>query len=250
MSSIRHPEKRNNKETSQIKKPDWLRVRVSGSKKFLETKKILSESKIVTVCEEANCPNLSECWSKKHATFMIMGDTCTRGCAFCDVKTGKPNKLDPLEPLKISKAVKELNLNHVVITSVDRDDLEDGGANHFKEVVLETRKNNPQTTVEVLTPDFLRKGNAFKKVLEASPDVFNHNIETVPSLYLNVRPGSRYFASIKLLESSKKIKPNIFTKSGLMVGLGENKNEILQVCLLYTSPSPRDLSTSRMPSSA
>ena len=158
-----------------------------------------------------------------------MGDTCTRGCAFCDVKTGKPNKLDPLEPLKISKAVKELNLNHVVITSVDRDDLKDGGANHFKEVVLETKKNNPNTTIEVLTPDFLRKGNAFEKVLEASPDVFNHNIETVPSLYLNVRPGSRYFASIKLLESSKKIKPNIFTKSGLMVGLGENKNEILQV---------------------
>ena len=158
-----------------------------------------------------------------------MGDTCTRGCAFCDVKTGKPNKLDPLEPLKISKAVKELNLNHVVITSVDRDDLEDGGANHFKEVVLETKKNNPNTTIEVLTPDFLRKGNAFEKVLEASPDVFNHNIETVPSLYLSVRPGSRYFASIKLLESSKKIKPNVFTKSGLMVGLGENKNEILQV---------------------
>ena len=160
---------------------------------------------------------------------MIMGDTCTRGCAFCDVKTGKPNKLDPLESLKISKAVKELNLNHVVITSVDRDDLDDGGANHFKEVVIETKKNNPNTTIEVLTPDFLRKGNAFEKVLEASPDVFNHNIETVPSLYLTVRPGSRYFASIKLLELAKKIKPNVFTKSGLMVGLGENKNEILQV---------------------
>ena len=160
---------------------------------------------------------------------MIMGDTCTRGCAFCDVKTGKPNKLDSLEPLKISKAVYDLGLNHVVITSVDRDDLEDGGAEHFKDVILETRKINPNTTIEVLTPDFLRKGDSFKKVLEASPDVFNHNIETVPSLYLTVRPGSRYFASIKLLESAKKIKPNIFTKSGLMVGLGEKKEEIIQV---------------------
>ena len=160
---------------------------------------------------------------------MIMGDTCTRGCAFCDVKTGKPGKLDILEPLKISKAVKELKLNHVVITSVDRDDLKDGGANHFRDVVMATKKENPKTTIEVLTPDFLRKGNAFKKLVEASPDVFNHNIETVPSLYLTVRPGSRYFASINLLESVKKIKPEIFTKSGLMVGLGESKNEILQV---------------------
>ena len=158
-----------------------------------------------------------------------MGDTCTRGCAFCDVKTGKPNKLDEFEPFKISKAVKELNLNHVVITSVDRDDLKDGGANHFKRVIEETKKNNPNTTIEVLTPDFLRKGNSFEKVLEASPDVFNHNIETVPSLYLTVRPGSRYFASIKLLESAKRIKPDVFTKSGLMVGMGENQNEILQV---------------------
>ena len=160
---------------------------------------------------------------------MIMGDTCTRGCAFCDVKTGKPGQLDPFEPLKIAKAVKELNLNHVVITSVDRDDLKDGGANHFKNVVLETKKNNPKTTIEVLTPDFLRKGDSFKRVLESNPDVFNHNIETVPSLYVKVRPGSRYFASIKLLDSVKKNKPNIFTKSGIMVGLGENKNEIIQV---------------------
>ena len=158
-----------------------------------------------------------------------MGDTCTRGCAFCDVKTGKPNKLDPLEPYKISKAVKELNLNHVVITSVDRDDLDDGGSNHFKDVVLETKKNNPNTTIEVLTPDFLRKGDSYKKVLESSPDVFNHNIETVPSLYPIVRPGSRYFASLKLLESVKKIKPQTFTKSGLMVGLGEKKEEVIQV---------------------
>ena len=160
---------------------------------------------------------------------MIMGDTCTRGCAFCDVKTGKPGKLDSLEPLRISNAIKELNLNHVVITSVDRDDLSDGGANHFKKVILESKKNNPNTTIEVLTPDFLRKGDSFKKIVEAKPDVFNHNIETVPSLYLSVRPGSRYFASIKLLENVKKINSKIFTKSGLMVGLGENKNEILQV---------------------
>jgi len=229
MTKNRHPEKINKPFNPIKKKPNWIRSKILDTKVFFKTKEVVNQSGLNTVCQEANCPNITECWSKKHATFMIMGDTCTRGCAFCDVKTGKPNKLDPLEPFKISKAVKELNLNHVVITSVDRDDLEDGGANHFKEVVLETRKNNPQTTVEVLTPDFLRKGNAFKKVLEASPDVFNHNIETVPSLYLSVRPGSRYFASIKLLESSKKIKPNIFTKSGLMVGLGENKNEILQV---------------------
>ena len=229
MTKSRHPEKINKPFNAIKKKPNWIRSKILDTKVFFKTKEVVNQNGLNTVCQEANCPNITECWSKKHATFMIMGDTCTRGCAFCDVKTGKPNKLDPLEPFKISKAVKELNLNHVVITSVDRDDLEDGGANHFKEVVLETRKNNPQTTVEVLTPDFLRKGHAFKKVLEASPDVFNHNIETVPSLYLSVRPGSRYFASIKLLESSKKIKSNIFTKSGLMVGLGENKNEILQV---------------------
>ena len=229
MTKSRHPEKINKPFNPIKKKPNWIRSKILDTKVFFKTKEVVNQNGLNTVCQEANCPNITECWSKKHATFMIMGDTCTRGCAFCDVKTGKPNKLDPLEPLKISKAVKELNLNHVVITSVDRDDLKDGGANHFKEVVLETKKNNPQTTIEVLSPDFLRKGNAFEKVLEASPDVFNHNIETVPSLYLNVRPGSRYFASIKLLESSKQIKPNLFTKSGLMVGLGENKNEILQV---------------------
>ena len=229
MTKSRHPEKINKPFNPIKKKPSWIRSKILDTKIFFKTKEVVNQNGLNTVCQEANCPNITECWSKKHATFMIMGDVCTRGCAFCDVKTGKPNKLDPLEPLKISKAVKELNLNHVVITSVDRDDLEDGGANHFKHVVLETKKNNPNTTIEVLTPDFLRKGNAFEKVLEASPDVFNHNIETVPSLYLSVRPGSRYFASIKLLESSKKIKPNVFTKSGLMVGLGENKNEILQV---------------------
>ena len=229
MSSIRHPEKRNNKETSQIKKPDWLRVRVSGSKKFLETKKILSESKIVTVCEEANCPNISECWQKNHATFMIMGDTCTRACAFCNVKTGLPDKLDVFEPYKISQAVKKMNLSHVVITSVDRDDLDDGGAEHFAKTINAIRKTSPETTIEILTPDFLKKENALEKILKDYPDVFNHNLETVPRLYLSIRPGARYFNSLKLLNDVKDKNSNIFTKSGLMLGLGEKKNEIMQV---------------------
>ena len=229
MSSIRHPEKRNNKETSQIKKPDWLRVRVSGSKKFLETKKILSESKIVTVCEEANCPNISECWQKNHATFMIMGDTCTRACAFCNVKTGLPDKLDVFEPYKISQAVKKMNLSHVVITSVDRDDLDDGGAEHFAKTINAIRKTSPETTVEILTPDFLKKEDALEKILKDYPDVFNHNLETVPRLYLSIRPGARYFNSLRLLNDVKDKNPNIFTKSGLMLGLGEKKNEIMQV---------------------
>ena len=229
MSSIRHPEKRNNKETSQIKKPDWLRVRVSGSKKFLETKKILSESKIVTVCEEANCPNISECWQKNHATFMIMGDTCTRACAFCNVKTGLPDKLDVFEPYKISQAVKKMNLSHVVITSVDRDDLDDGGAEHFAKTINAIRKTSPETTIEILTPDFLKKEDALEKILKNYPDVFNHNLETVPRLYLSIRPGARYFNSLRLLNDVKDKNPNIFTKSGLMLGLGEKKNEIMQV---------------------
>ena len=229
MSSIRHPEKRNNKETSQIKKPDWLRVRVSGSKKFLETKKILSESKIVTVCEEANCPNISECWQKNHATFMIMGDTCTRACAFCNVKTGLPDKLDVFEPYKISQVVKKMNLSHVVITSVDRDDLNDGGAEHFAKTINAIRKTSPETTIEILTPDFLKKENALEKILKDYPDVFNHNLETVPRLYLSIRPGARYFNSLKLLNDVKDKNSNIFTKSGLMLGLGEKKNEIMQV---------------------
>ncbi len=229
MSSIRHPEKRNNKETSQIKKPDWLRVRVSGSKKFLETKKILSESKIVTVCEEANCPNISECWQKNHATFMIMGDTCTRACAFCNVKTGLPDKLDVFEPYKISQVVKKMNLSHVVITSVDRDDLDDGGAEHFAKTINAIRKTSPETTIEILTPDFLKKENALEKILKDYPDVFNHNLETVPRLYLSIRPGARYFNSLKLLNDVKDKHSNIFTKSGLMLGLGEEKNEIMQV---------------------
>ena len=229
MTKPRHPEKVNKPYNPIKKKPDWIRSKILDTQTFFKTKAVVNKNNLHTVCQEANCPNITECWSKKHATFMIMGDTCTRGCAFCDVKTGKPGQLDPFEPLKIAKAVKELNLNHVVITSVDRDDLKDGGANHFKNVVLETKKNNPKTTIEVLTPDFLRKGDSFKRVLESNPDVFNHNIETVPSLYVKVRPGSRYFASIKLLDSVKKNKPNIFTKSGIMVGLGENRNEITQV---------------------
>ncbi|MDB9796078.1 lipoyl synthase [Pelagibacteraceae bacterium] len=225
----RHPEKIKNTLYPLKKKPDWIRSKITNSQIFFKTKNIVNKNKLTTVCEEANCPNITECWSKKHATFMIMGDTCTRGCAFCDVKTGKPTVLDSTEPFKVSKAVKELGLNHVVITSVDRDDLEDGGANHFKEVIAEVKKNNITTTVEVLTPDFLKKGNAYKKVLEARPDVFNHNIETVPSLYLKVRPGSRYFTSIELLKLVKIDKPNIFTKSGIMLGLGEKKDEIIQV---------------------
>ena len=225
----RHPEKVKNTPSPIKKKPDWIRSKIVNSQIFFQTKQVINKNNLVTVCQEANCPNITECWSKKHATFMIMGDTCTRACAFCDVKTGKPGALDPFEAFKISNAVKELNLNHVVITSVDRDDLTDGGANHFKQVVNEVKKNNPNTTVEVLTPDFLRKGNSYEKVLETDIDVFNHNIETVPRLYLKVRPGSRYFASIDLLKSVKEKKPNLFTKSGIMVGLGETKDEIIQV---------------------
>ena len=226
---IRHPEKENKPINPIKKKPDWIRSKLSNSKEFFLTKTIVNNNNLVTVCQEANCPNITECWSKRHATFMIMGDTCTRACAFCDVKTGVPGKLDPLEPVKIAEAVKKLNLRHVVITSVDRDDLEDGGSNHFFEVINQIRKINSNTTVEVLTPDFLRKGESYKKVLEAKPDVFNHNIETVPSLYLKVRPGSRYFSSLELLKNAKNFDKNIFTKSGIMLGLGENRDEVLQV---------------------
>ena len=226
---IRHPEKINNPIYPIKKKPNWIRSKLINSREFFLTKTIINNNNLVTVCQEANCPNITECWSKRHATFMIMGDICTRACAFCDVKTGKPRNLDPLEPFKISSAVNKLNLKHVVITSVDRDDLYDGGSNHFYEVITVTRKNNPKTSIEVLTPDFLRKGEAYKKVLEANPDVFNHNIETVPSLYLKVRPGARYFSSLELLKSAKTINKKVFTKSGLMVGLGEKKDEILQV---------------------
>ena len=225
----RHPEKENKPINPIKKKPDWIRSKLTNSKEFFLTKTIVNNNNLVTVCQEANCPNITECWSKRHATFMIMGDTCTRACAFCDVKTGVPGNLDPLEPVKIAEAVKKLNLKHVVITSVDRDDLDDGGSEHFYDVINQTRKSNPNTTIEVLTPDFLRKGEAYKKVIDAKPDVFNHNIETVPSLYLKVRPGSRYFASLELLKNAKKIDKNIFTKSGIMVGLGETRDEIFQV---------------------
>ena len=225
----RHPEKVNNPINPIKKKPNWLRTRILDTQNYFKTKEIINKKKLYTVCQEASCPNISECWSKKHATFMIMGDTCTRACSFCNVRTGKPNFLDHLEPYKIAQATKELNLKHVVITSVDRDDLKDGGAEHFSKVILETRKINKETTIEVLTPDFLRKGDSYKKIVSVKPDVFNHNIETVPSLYRKVRPGSRYFESVNLLKSVKQINKTIFTKSGIMVGLGETKNEILQV---------------------
>ena len=215
---IRHTEKIKKASNPIKKKPKWIRSKISNSQNFFLTKNIINKNNLNTVCQEANCPNIAECWSKKHATFMIMGDICTRACRFCDVKTGKPKSLDSLEPIKIAEATKELNLKHVVITSVDRDDLNDGGANHFLKVIKETRRLNKNTTIEVLTPDFLRKGNAYKKVVEANPDVFNHNIETVPSLYLKVRPGSRYFASLELLKSAKKTNNKIFTKSGIMLG--------------------------------
>ena len=198
----RHPEKINKPSNPIQRKPSWIRVKLTNSLIYGDTKKIVKDNNLHTVCEEAGCPNISECWSKKHATFMIMGDTCTRACAFCNVKTGLPNPLDKNEPLRVAKATKDLNLNHVVITSVDRDDLPDGGAEHFVETISEIRKSNPKTTIEILTPDFLRKGDVFKKVVDAKPDVFNHNIETVPSNYTKVRPGSRYFQSINLLKTS------------------------------------------------
>jgi len=226
---VRHPEKINNPDNPIKKKPDWIRTRIIDTQNYFNTKAIINKKNLHTVCQEASCPNISECWSKRHATFMIMGDTCTRACSFCNVKTGKPTFLDLSEPLKIAQATYELKLKHVVITSVDRDDLPDGGANHFFKVITETKKMNKETTIEVLTPDFLRKGDAYKKVVNANPDVFNHNIETVPSLYRSVRPGSRYFASVNLLRSVKEINKKIFTKSGIMLGLGETRDEIVQV---------------------
>ncbi|MEE3165457.1 MAG: lipoyl synthase [Pseudomonadota bacterium] len=229
MSKLRHPEKQKNQETEILRKPEWIRARIPSSDNFKETKKILNTLNLVTVCEEASCPNIGECWSKKHATFMVMGDTCTRSCAFCNVKTGIPEDLDPFEPYRVSKAVKEMGLNHVVITSVDRDDLSDGGADHLAKTILAIRRYSPKTTIEILTPDFLRKEGALEIVLEAKPEVFNHNLETVPRLYLDIRPGARYFNSLKLLNDAKKSMPKLFTKSGIMLGLGEEKNEIMQV---------------------
>jgi lipoic acid synthetase len=225
----RHPEKAHRPDQEVLRKPDWIRVRAPTSRGYLETREIVKSNRLVTVCEEAGCPNIGECWDKKHATFMIMGEICTRACAFCNVATGLPTALDPDEPANVAKAVEQMGLNHIVITSVDRDDLPDGGARHFAEVIRAIRKRSPGTTIEVLTPDFLRKEGALEIVVEARPDVFNHNLETVPSNYLTVRPGARYFHSIRLLQRVKELDPAMFTKSGIMVGLGEERNEVLQL---------------------
>ena len=225
----RHPEKANRPETPILRKPDWIRVKAPGSPIYAETQKIVRENKLVTVCEEAGCPNIGECWSKKHATFMVMGDTCTRACAFCNVKTGMPDPLDVGEPTRVADAVFRMGLSHSVITSVDRDDLADGGALHIAQTVLAIRKLSPATTIEVLTPDFLKKSGALELVVEAKPDVFNHNLETVPGLYLKIRPGARYFHSLRLLERVKELDPQMFTKSGIMVGLGETREQVMQV---------------------
>ncbi len=225
----RHPEKVNRPESAVLRKPDWIRVKAPGSPVYKETQQIVRENGLVTVCEEAGCPNIGECWSKKHATMMIMGEICTRACAFCNVRTGLPGPLDPHEPENVAKAVEKLGLEHVVITSVDRDDLADGGAQHFADVILAIRARNPRTTIEILTPDFLRKDGALEIVVAAKPDVFNHNLETVPSKYLKVRPGARYFHSIRLLQRVKELDSTMFTKSGIMVGLGEERNEVLQL---------------------
>jgi lipoic acid synthetase len=229
LRALRHPEKRERPESAIPRKPDWIRVKAPNSKGFAETRAIVKEHGLHTVCEEAGCPNIGECWTQKHATFMIMGDTCTRACSFCDVKTGIPGALDPAEPDKIADSIAKLGLNHAVITSVDRDDLADGGAAHFAQVIRATRARSPNTTIEVLTPDFLRKPGALELVVAARPDVFNHNLETVPRLYLTIRPGARYFTSLRLLQHAKEIDPASFTKSGLMVGLGETREEIMQV---------------------
>ncbi len=228
-AAVRHPEKAHRPDQAIARKPDWIRVKAPGSPQYNATRAIVKEHKLVTVCEEAGCPNIGECWEKKHATFMIMGDTCTRACAFCNVKTGLPNALDAHEPDNVADSVAKLGLSHVVITSVDRDDLDDGGAEHFARTIRAIRARSPGTTVEILTPDFLRKPGALEVVVEARPDVFNHNLETVPSKYLTVRPGARYFHSIRLLQRVKELDPTIFTKSGIMVGLGEERNEVLQL---------------------
>lgn len=218
-------------ETKQrrLAKPDWIRVKAPQSKGYQNTRKLARELKLNTVCEEAACPNIGECWEKKHATFMILGSVCTRACAFCNIKTGQPDLLDPHEPDNLAEAIATLGLQHAVITSVDRDDLPDGGAEHFVQCISKIRKRSPNTTIEILTPDFMRKPGALEKVVAAKPDVFNHNIETVPSLYPRIRPGARYFHSLNLLHRVKQLDPSIFTKSGIMVGLGEEKHEVFQV---------------------
>ncbi|NPD15698.1 lipoyl synthase [Xinfangfangia sp. D13-10-4-6] len=226
----RHPEKAHRPDQEQPKKPSWIRVRAPNSEGYKKTRDIMKENRLVTVCEEAGCPNVGECWSQGHATMMIMGEICTRGCTFCNVATGKPQNLDAFEPGRVAHAVQKLGLNHVVITSVDRDDLEDGGAEHFAQTIRAVRHRSPGTTIEILTPDFLKCAPAaLEKVVEARPDVFNHNLETVPSLYHEVRPGARYFHSLRLLQRVKDLDPSMFTKSGIMVGLGEKRHEVLQV---------------------
>ena len=225
----RHPEKQHRPDSPIQRKPDWIRVKAPNSPEYHDTRKLMRNLNLATVCEEAACPNIGECWKQKHATFMILGATCTRACSFCNVATGIPDKLDPMEPARVAIAVQKLGLKHVVITSVDRDDLADGGAEQFVKVISEIRRLSPGTTIEILTPDFKDKGEAVETVARARPDVFNHNLETVPKLYPTIRPGARYFTSLELLNRVKKVDPTIFTKSGLMVGLGEEKVEIMQV---------------------
>ncbi|MCT8160418.1 lipoyl synthase [Pseudoruegeria sp. SHC-113] len=226
----RHPEKAHRPDNAQPRKPDWIRVKAPTSSGYKETRNIMREHKLVTVCEEAGCPNVGECWSQGHATMMIMGEICTRGCTFCNVATGRPDALDVFEPGRVADAVKKLGLNHVVITSVDRDDVEDGGAEHFAQTIRAVRRQSPTTTIEILTPDFLKcKPEVLEVVVAAKPDVFNHNLETVPGLYPEVRPGARYFHSLRLLQRVKELDPSMFTKSGIMVGLGEDRQAVLQV---------------------
>src|SRR6056300_1336921 len=227
--SLRHPHLRNRPTNKSVEKPSWIKVRYKNSPGYQQTLDIIKKNKLTTVCQEAACPNISDCWDKKHATFMILGETCTRSCAFCNVKTGIPDPVNENEPDLIADAVKKMGLKHVVITSVDRDDLIDGGATHFAKVISSIRKQSPETTIEILTPDFLKKNNAVGIILNSAPDVFNHNLETVPSLYLKIRPGARYFQSLSLLKSIKEGSHKIFTKSGIMVGLGETRDEVLQV---------------------
>ena len=227
--ALRHPEKANRPDTPRLPRPPWLRVRLSNGGELAGTNDVVRSHGLTTVCEEAACPNLSECWSKRHATMMIMGDTCTRACGFCNVRTGRPAPLDPSEPERVAGAVAELGLRHVVITSVDRDDLDDGGAEHFHRTIQAIRARCPETTIEILTPDFLRKDGALEHVAVARPDVFNHNLETVPSLYLKIRPGARYFHSLRVLQRVKELDTTVFTKSGIMLGLGETYDEVLQV---------------------
>ena len=229
LTRVRHPEKAHKPDNPVKRKPAWIRVKAPTSPAYHETRRIMRENKLATVCEEAACPNIGECWAKRHATMMIMGEICTRACSFCNVATGKPGALDPFEPTNVGQAVAKLGLEHVVVTSVDRDDLDDGGARHFAETIQAIREAAPGTTIEVLTPDFLRKDGALEVVVAAKPDVFNHNLETVPRLYAEVRPGARYFHSLRLLDEAKDLDPSIFTKSGIMVGLGESKEEVLQV---------------------